>query len=413
LTQEGVNPLPFRNDVTANGEISALEKNIMDTEGGKKTNKIIHYWLGGVLNFVISIGFTYKLNPHPTTQKVINGTVDGISKQFRGFGSGAEATVRSTLEVVYMFAAGIVTTLIITPLITHQQKIAYQINKMLGKDMNVLTDEMKDNISPKTMEDKIEQELRKKVNFKHTAGDLWKMRIIMMAFFLGFDNVVDGGNKGPLNKLLEGNNLPSMRTLYWSLGMRIGSFFPKRLTGGLEKWLSDNGAGIEDIKKAGENTNNDHYTKLEETAEKLREKGVDVTKGSMVVGEAIRLALKETTYLSIMTPMMDKGTEYFRKIRVEKMKNTAVAQLKKEGIIPEGYDIIVSETGGVTLNPLQIQGTVESTSEIVAELGQEHEKPLFSKVERNTSKKPIEKSDNYKTGIDLNRRNSGTVLQPA
>lgn len=327
-------------------------KTIHQTAGGKFMHVFNHYLIGGVANFMISMGITYFLNPRPETKQAKDKIEEGVGRLFGGINPETQAKVRagarSGLEVVYMFAAGIITTLIMTPLVTNSEKLAHKFNQLVGKDKDVLPDYMKQRNKPETQEERIEQELCKRVNYKQSAGDLWKARIATMAvIWLG-----DQGNEY-ITRKLEAANKPSMDTTYWQGGFRLADKLPKRFTQRLGSFLDSHGAGMDKIRENAR----EHQERIDKAATRHAEASGNGMPGDgqIAVAESFRIAAKEATYMVPLTIMIDKLTKHFHESRVKKQQAKALEAIKEQGLVPQGYGLHVSKEGRVTLMPKEEQ----------------------------------------------------------
>ncbi len=319
----------------------APQKDIQKTVGGITIHGIIHYFFGWIFNSSLSLGIAYYLNPRPEVKNLKETITKNIGKIFgRADHVKTLDSVRSVVEIWFMMIAGIIATGLMTPLLANRDKIAYWINQKLGKDTNVLPDEMKPVEAPKTLEDKIEQEIKTRVNGKRSAFDLWAARAISMAFVIIGDI---GFNR--LSRHLENANKPSIDTLSWSMGQRLYKTLPAGLVHKWNKWFEGHGAGIGDLQA----NSADHFNRLEKSELEFAANHGGRNEDRMVVAEQSRLITKEWGWALICAVMVDKYTNMVHSLRMDKQHAKVVQDLTKEGIIPQGYKVSVSQEGKVKL----------------------------------------------------------------
>jgi|GEM_PF-5305311 len=307
------------------------EQKIADTFGGKFMKLFTFFGIGFVGNSTLSLVFTYIFNSRPETKKLREDIIGGISKVAGVAGDESSSLgkgIRSAVEMCFMFIAGITVTAIMQPLIHYGDRLAHGINKLLGKDADVLPDELKPLKDPKTVEEKIAQEVGKKIQ-KHSPFDLWVSRAISMATVLIGDVVVtQAGLKA------EKHNLPSLDTVSWGIGRFLYSIMPKDLSAGLNRWFANHDASLEDIQK----NSPDHYDRLVKNNTQY-----SVYKGNnpeeQCTSEQGRLVVKELGWTGFLAVTMEKLTHSLKEWRKDRQLEKAVKELSRQGLIQDGYEV--------------------------------------------------------------------------
>lgn len=350
--------LPLRKDASPEHSVpKPPEKDIRKTSGWKLVTAAVFYGIGFIFNSTLSLFITYFLNPLKSVANIKEGATAFLVKNVgRVLKNVSHVKVldsmRSGVEISFMMIAGTVATLIMTPLVHRHGKMAHKVNQWLGKDQHVLPDEMKPVPEPKTLEDKIEQEIDKRVNIKHGAGDLWKARIISMLLCLGGDWAV---NKS--SRILEGAGQPSVDTLSWRMGQKLYGVLPEKAVKSWVGFFSRHGASIEKI----EANMKDHFQRLKNTEITFGAHGGPVNADRMVISEQTRLITKELGWTLIVAVWVGEFLRLFHKRRLKKERQEAIAELTREGLVPEGYKVVLGEH--VTLEPVGKAGAWTKKSE--------------------------------------------------
>lgn len=338
-------------------EKAAGGKDINKTLGGKLTNWTIDWGLGFFGNAALSTYTTYYLNPKPGIKRFKDKLEAGIKNLFKasegveGVGSG----IRSGIEICFMFAAGTVATLFMTPLVSRRENIAHGINNMLGRDKDALPSDQVAPPEPKTEEEKIRQEIDRRVNHKQTAGDLWKSRIPAMFAIFGGDQLYNW-----INIKLEKNNMASPDTMFLRGGQQLYKTFPNAAEKA-NHWFERHEAGMEDVKKNAA----DHYKRLEAAETKYGGTTPETVNTSrMAVAEGTRLFAKEVGWTFTMADAVKRGTQYFQRKRIHKETQKAIATLQKNGMIPEGYRVETTPQGEVVVLSPQMPKTKTASAQM-------------------------------------------------
>jgi hypothetical protein len=249
-------------------------------------------------------------------------------------------SVRSGVEISFMVLAGFVTTAIMLPIVMNRGAIAHKINKILGTDKHVLPDNLIVRPEPKTLEDKIDQEVHKHVNKRITAADVWKARFLTIAGVLVGDQLVNSSSRW-----LESKGLQSIDTLSWRLGQKIYSILPKEKVSKFNEWCSNHGASIEMIEK----NMKEHFSRLKKTEIEFGEHGgiplherVPIN-DRMVISEQSRILVKELGWAFIAAAFLHQLTNWYHNRRVKSEEQTAIAHITKQGLVPEGYKVVLTE----------------------------------------------------------------------
>lgn len=317
-------------------------KDISKTTGGKLTNWLIDWGIGFFGNGVLSVYVSYYLNPKSYIKDFKQGVLKGISETLNVQNPERQEKVssgiRSGMEMGFQLLSGTIATLLMTPLVSRREKIAYSINKILGKDTDVLPLESVIPPQPKSVEEMIRQQIDQRVNYKQTPGDLWKARVpVMGAIFVG-DQIYNWGNIK-----MEEKNLQSPDTLIFRAGQQIYKAVPET-AGKLNHWFEQHEAGMEDIKKNAPA----HYERIKATEVKYGHATPDtLNTDRMAAAEGARLFAKEVGWTFASADSVKHGTEYFRNRRIQKEKLAAIKTLYEQGLIPEGYIVGLTQKGEV------------------------------------------------------------------
>lgn len=319
-------------------------KDINKTLGGRLTNWGIDWGLGFFGNAGLSVYTTYYLNPKPAIKSFKDKVQDGIQKTFKATESAENirSGIRSGIEICFMFAAGTVATLVMTPLVSRREKIAHGINNLLGRDKDVLPADHIALPQPQTEEEHIRQEIEKRVNRKQTAGDLWKARIPAMFAIFGGDQLYNWANIK-----LEKNNITSPDTLILRGGQQLYKAFPETAEKA-NRWFENHEAGMADVKQNAAG----HYKRLEAVETKYGGSTPDTLNTSrMAVAEGTRLFAKEVGWTFTMADAVKRGTQHFQYKRIRNETQKAITTLQKNGMIPEGYRVELNPKGELIISP--------------------------------------------------------------
>ena len=331
--------------LAASVDAPLTEKKMADTLGGKIANFFTFYVVGFVANSALSLGITYGLNPRPEVKQLKDNIANTVIKVAGDANHDkVNDSIRSSVEIAFMFIAGIIATTVMTPLTRYNEQIAHKINTIMGKDQDVLPEEMKPLPKPETIEQKIEQEIDKKIK-KHSASDLWKSRIVSMVAVMGGDYLLNRSSR-----YLEAHDKPSVDTASWRAGMQLYKVLPEKVVAGWNKWFSQHGASIKDV----EANMSEHFGRLQNTELKHGNSPSGVAnENSMVVAEQARLVTKEVGWTLTLALFVDRLTEWFHKDRIKNERSKAIEVLKKEGVIPEGYKVEAHHQGITIQSPSQ------------------------------------------------------------
>lgn len=325
------------------------QKDIHKTAGGKVTDFFIYNVLGFAANAAVSIGITYGINPRPGVKRAKESVTNNIRKLFKD--AAPERGINSAVEIGIMLIAGTVLTAAMAPLVTRRDRIAYWINQKLGRDTDVLPEHLRTHNAPLTLEDKIEQELKKRVKYGETSGDLWKGRWSAVMVPLFGDPLLSIWN----NKR-EAKGKWSTDSLSWKAGQQLyDKALPKTLVHKLSSFFSSHGASIEEM-----HTNNPVIFNNLENYEKLHEERNQKILGKlpvspaeredrMMIADQTRLLGKEVAWTFVLAQIVEKLTCSFQKRRITKEENKALAKMREEGIIPVGIHAVTDDEGHVIL----------------------------------------------------------------
>lgn len=346
--QAGDASLPLRKDVPGLPECPPPEKDIHKTRGGKLVDFFIYKVLGFGANSTASVGVTYWVNPKPEVKQFRDKAKASVQRLFKG--TIPPEAVGNGVEIGFMLISGTVVTAIMAPLVKSRDKMAYWINQKLGVDTDVLPEAMKHHEPPKTLEEKVEQELKKRVEYNQTSGDLWKARWSGLLVPLFGDMYL-----GKLSSQREAEGKWSVDTVSWEIGQKMyDNVLSKKRVQQLGRFFERHGAGIDDMEKQ----NPDMYARLAQMEEK-RDKyhqalghgsaTESVRKDRMMIADQTRLLGKEVGWTLALAEIVERLTAGFQARRVRRQEDKALAELRKAGIIPKGINVETDEMGHVTL----------------------------------------------------------------
>ncbi|HEU5048017.1 MAG TPA: hypothetical protein VFT64_09285 [Rickettsiales bacterium] len=328
--------LPMRKEIEVDAPSDIPKKSIENTIGGRITNFLNFYVIGFGLNSSLSLGITYGMNPRPGVKKFKENIVQAIEKTFGGTNkTNLTDSIRSSVEISFMMIAGMIATTIMTPLVKHREEIAYKINKMLKKDTDILPESMHKDPEPRSIEEKIELEIHKRVK-NHSAWDLWGARFATLGAIFAGDYLVNRSSR-----ILEARDKPSVDTLSWKLGTKIYDVIPQKWSAGWNHWFSSHGASLNDIKTGMA----DHFGRLEKHGNPDGSFNEDRT----VVAEQTRLVTKELGWTLILSGFVDKLTSSFRESRIARQEEKVLKDIMKDGLVPEGYKVVMDNSTRVRL----------------------------------------------------------------
>jgi hypothetical protein len=377
--------LPLRADVPLEARVTQPpHKDIHKTIGGRLTHAGIYYLLGFVGNSGLSIGITYLLNPREWVKNLKKPAAEAMEKVLKGFSKDPLRMAHRTVEIGFMMIAGTILTAAMVPLVKRRERIAYWINQKLGTDKDVLPDHLVKQPEPRTLEEKIEQEINKRVNKQHSSGDLWSARWTALAVPLFGEMALSNWNSkrekagqwSVDTKIVEGG------TKLYDKVLSKKSWVDK-----LSRFFEKHGASMEEMQKnAPEN-----YKVLAGIENKLHPG--ELNKSRMMIADQSRMLSKEVGWTIILAVLVDRLVRVFHNRRVKREEKKAIAEITKEGFVPEGYKVVLGE--GVTLQP--VGGTAGEKS---------------SWAEKNAAGKPRpEKTENFVKTVDNSRSTAGE--QPA
>lgn len=342
-------PLPMRVDNPNLPACDPPQKDIMkDTVGGKVTKAVLFEVMGEGLNATTSVGVTYWINPTPGAKKAretVHKTAQALFKEFL-----PQPAISNLVDISFMLIAGTTVTALMAPLVNRQEKVAHWVNKKLGKDTDVLPEDQRTYGTPLTMEDQIQQELKKRVHYGQTSRDLWKARWsgIMVPIF--GDMAL-----GKWSAHREEQNKWSVDTVSWKVGQHLyDSALHKKTVAKLGRFFKNHGAGMSDV----EMNNPELYArirKVEDLHEKINTQihGKDKIKeidrdDRMMIADQTRLLGKEVGWTVVTGEIIKHLTFHFHGNRIRKQESKAIAQMREEGIIPAGVHVDI-KNGVVTL----------------------------------------------------------------
>lgn len=317
------------------------DKNINQTIGGKISNFFTFYVIGFFLNVAMSLFITYGANPRPGVKDFKERVAKSIAGLFGKSEAGASTLdgVRSAIEISFMMIAGTIAAGIMTPLLKYHENIAYKLNKMLGKDTEVVPDKLQKLPEPKTVEERIQREIDNRVKKDNNSIiALWLSRFSVVGGILAGDGVVNR-----TNRMLENGNLPSIDTLSWGVGKQLYKVMPKKAVEGWDHWFDSHGAGLKDIKASSP----EHYARLQEHGK------VGDDNSSMVISEQSRLVIKEMGWSYVAANFVERLTNYFREKLTDRQVQRAIKAVTDDGLVPEGHRVIVDKHGKVSLDKVE------------------------------------------------------------
>jgi hypothetical protein len=331
-------------------KIPSGKRSIEDTKGGKATDFFIFDFLGAGVNSLLSLVVAYGLNPREWVKNSKAGIVNTISGLL---GGDSQRIVNRVVEVGFMCISGTILTACMVPLVKKKEEIAYWINKKLGKDTDVLPDSMKVVAEPTTQEERIEQELKKRVNYKATSSDIWIARWTAIAGVL-----VGDGLLAKMSAKLEAAGKPSIDTLGWNAGqIAYDRLLPHSWIHALNNFFSSHGASIDDMKE----NNKENYDLLASIERKTN--GGKLDEDRMMVADQTRMLFKEVGWTYVAAKWMQGLLDKLKDHRIDKEEQKALVALKKEGIIEEGQSVTLSKEKKVTIVEVSIAVSEEPISE--------------------------------------------------
>jgi hypothetical protein len=341
--------LPLKQDVPLQDRaVDKPRKSIHDTLGSKLTHFLIYYVLGFAANSALSVGITYYVMPRDRVKTAKDAMAEGIKGVFKNSKDPKRAALQ-TIEILIMMVAGTILTACMAPLVNHREQIAHWINKKIGRDADVLPDDQKKLPAPRTLEERIEQEITKRVNKHHTSNDLWKARWTGLTVPLVGNFILSNWNSKRENvpRINPATGLKdNWRYEKWSVDTKVweagGKFYDKVLSkkswvNKLSNFLEGHGAGIKDMERNAPESFN-----VLKAIEDPHNTGV-INKSRVMVAEQGRMLTKEVGWTIILAGIIDMLVGAFYKHRVKKEQQKAIADLTKEGFVPDGYKIVLDE----------------------------------------------------------------------
>lgn len=328
-------PLPLRADAPDLPACDPPQKDIHKTAGGKITDFFIYQVLGFGGNASASVAMTYWINPKPEAKRVKESISKGASKLFKNV--APERSVNAVTEILFMLISGTALTAVMAPLVNRRDKIAYWMNQKLGKDTDVLPEHMQTHNAPLTLEDKVEQELKKRVTYGQTSGDLWKARWTAIWVPLVGDPALS-----KLNDRLEEKGKLSTDSLSWKAGQHLyDKGLSKSAVQKLGNFFKKHGASIEHM-RANNPVVYNNLLKYENQHEDYNQKILGKTatpaerEDRMMIADQTRLLGKEVGWTLVLSEIVEHLTSTFQNNRIRKQEQKAIAAMQKEGIIPAG-----------------------------------------------------------------------------
>lgn len=414
--------LPLRSEVPDYPICNLPQKDMSKTFGGKITDFIIYQGLGFGGNSSVSVGITYFLNSKPGVEKFRKSAHAKAQGAFKDF--LPHEAISNGVEIGFMLVAGTILTAVMAPLVNRREQIAYKINKMFGKDKDVLPENERKYGNPTTLEDKIELELKNRVNYCQTSNDLWKAR------WTGIWIPVFGDmGLGKWNAKREADVSPatpygkwSIDTISWKAGQHL---YDKVLpAGAIEKmgnFFKKHKAGIEDVKVNNPKTyarllksetfHDDFNQKMLGQKEPVSEA---VRNDRMMIADQTRLLGKEIGWTYILSGIVENLTKRFQSQRIHKQELKAIAKMREEGIIPAGVVVHTDRDGHVKLSttkiyePYVIPGSAHEGATPAAEISAETRKWADDKVKKVVADAVL-KSENHINALEKSR---ATATQP-
>jgi len=370
--------LPLREELPLEDRAFVSRKDIHKTIGGRITDFLIYGVLGFGGNSGGSLGLTYLVNPKPWAKNIREGATEGLNKLVKGLVSSRD--VNRVVEIMFMMISGTALTAVMAPLVSRRARIAHSINKFLGKDTDVLPDYLVPETEPKSVEDRIEQELRKRVNYRQASGDLWKARWTSI-----WVPLIGDGLLSKWNTAREKAGKWSLDSLGWRTGQHLyDEALPKNWVHGLSRFFSKHGASIQAMK-----TNNPENFELLSAIEN-KYPGTSShhdENDRMMIADQARLFGKEVGWTLILAGFVERLTRWFHDRRVNREEQKAIADMTREGIVPEGYRVVLGE--GVRLERLPEPKQGPTWTEKTGKTG--------------PSRTRLEKSESYLSAIDKSR----------
>jgi hypothetical protein len=305
--------------------------------------------LGFGANSAASIGVTYWINPTESAKKGKEAIKRGAVKIFKTI--APERAINAGAEIFFMLISGTILTAVMAPLVKKREDMAYWINQKLGKDTDVLPEHLKTYDAPLTLEDKVEQELKKRVNYGQTSRDLWKARWSGIFVPLLGDPLLS-----KWNDKREAVGKWSTDTISWKAGQHLyDEVLPKSTVHKLSNFFEDHGAGINDMRD-----NNKVVFNNLERIEKQHDKTNQLLHGyppvseatrkdRMMIADQTRLLGKEVGWTLVLAEIVEKLTCKYQNRRIRREEDKALAKMREEGIIPVGVSVDTDKQGHVTL----------------------------------------------------------------
>lgn len=348
--------LPLRREVPDYPNCNLPQKDMSKTFGGKITDFIIYQGLGFVGNSSVSVGITYFLNSKPGVEKFRKSAHNKAQKVFKDF--LPHEAIGNGVEIGFMLVAGTILTAVMAPLVNRREKIAYWINQKFGKDTDVLPENMRQYNDPKTLEDKIELELKKRVNYSQTSRDLWKARWTGIWIPVFGDMAL-----GKWSAKRESENPPkwSIDTLSWKAGQHLyDKALPQGVIEKMGNFFKKHKAGIRDIEEKNPEIFR-RLSKSEQFHDNFNQRMLGQPKAEqhvkddrMMIADQTRLLGKEIGWTYILSGIIERLTCRFQQQRIHKQELKAIANLREEGVIPAGVVVKTDRQGHVKLSTTKI-----------------------------------------------------------
>lgn len=342
--------LPLREDAPdLPASCDPQPKNLMrDTSGGKITDAVIYKGLGFVGNSSLSVGITYWVNPTKQAKWARKTALEGATRVFKDF--LPQPAINNAVDIGFMLIAGTILTAFMAPLVNRREKIARWINQKLGKDQDVMPENQRTFNTPLTLDDKIEQELKKRVNYQQTSGDLWSARWSGIWLPVFGDMALGKWSAGR-----EKQGKWSVDTVSWKTGQHLyNDVLPQKTVKRMGDFFKRHGAGMEDV-KANNREIYDRLSKVEDLHERINTEihgkpAIDNKRDDrMMIADQTRLLGKEVGWTVILAEFVEKLTKRFQARRIHKQERKAIAQMREEGIIPAGVHVTTDKEGHVKL----------------------------------------------------------------
>jgi len=240
--------------------------------------------------------------------------------------------------------------------VNRREQIAYKINQLFGKDKDVVPENQRQYGNPTTLEDKVELELKKRVNYTQTSRDLWKAR------WTGIWIPVFGDmGLGNWSAKREAQGKWSIDTISWKAGQHLyDHVLPSETIKKMGDFFKKHKAGIKDIQEK----NPANYARLN-AAEKFHEDfnqkmlgqkpaSEAVRDDRMMIADQTRLLGKEIGWTYILSGIVENLTKRFQSQRIHKQELRAIAKMREEGIIPAGVVVHTDRDGHVKVTTTKI-----------------------------------------------------------